>query len=154
MSILQLYLGNEAYYLGPNGEPMISTFQSGGFSNATFDSRFISSSLRSTTVTDAYSAWRSSLDNKLYFVPMFDETSGYYDSDSGVSLPASSDLTALELTSMEWWSYWGDVVDGVFSWEAAWPDVGDGSSSDCGSMAPDTPVINGASDNKKSYMIG
>ena len=92
MSILQLYLGNEAYYLGPNGEPMISTFQSGGFSNATFNCELISSWLRSITVTDAFSAWRSSLDNKLYFVPMFDDTNGYYDSAAGVSLPASSDL--------------------------------------------------------------
>ena len=32
-SILQEYLGNKAYYLGPNGSPMISTFSSGGFTN-------------------------------------------------------------------------------------------------------------------------
>lgn len=38
MSLLQLYLGNDAYYLGPNGLPMISTYSSGGCSNETFNS--------------------------------------------------------------------------------------------------------------------
>ncbi|CAD6580185.1 MAG: hypothetical protein ASARMPRED_009379 [Alectoria sarmentosa] len=52
-----------------------------------------------------------------------------------------------------WWSYWGDLVDGLFSWEAAWPVVGDSNSADCGSLSPDIPVIDGASNHEKSYMI-
>ncbi|CAF9933479.1 MAG: hypothetical protein ALECFALPRED_005605 [Alectoria fallacina] len=91
-SILSEFLGNGAYYLGPNGLPMISTFQSDGF---TID------------------AWNAS----------------------------------------GWWSYWGNLVDGLFSWEAAWPVVGDSNSADCGSMSPDIPVINGALNHGKSYMI-
>ena len=55
---------------------------------------------------------------------------------------------------LQWWSEWGDLVDGLFSWESAWPVVGDGSSSDSGSMSPDMPVIDGASSNSKSYMVG
>lgn len=55
---------------------------------------------------------------------------------------------------MQWWSYWGDLVDGLFSWEAAWPAVGDGSTSDAGSMSPDMDVIDGAEANSKDYMIG
>lgn len=34
----------------------------------------------------------------MYFVPMFDDTDGYYASASGVSLPISSISSALELT--------------------------------------------------------
>lgn len=116
-AILALYLGNLAYYHGPNGLPMISTFQSDGFT------------------IDAWNAWKSSHDSQMYFIPMFDETDGYYDSAAG------------------WWSYWGDLVEGLFSWEAAWPVVGDGSSADCGSMSPDLPVIDGAEANSKGYMI-
>ncbi|KAL9125883.1 MAG: hypothetical protein Q9175_008010, partial [Cornicularia normoerica] len=116
-SIFSEYLGNPSYYLGSNGEPMISTYTAGGFSNTTWNT------------------WKSSLNSKMYFVPMFDETNGYYDSVSG------------------WWSEWGDLVDGLFSWEAAWPVVGDGSSPDCGSLSPDMPVMSGASNNDKSYMI-
>ena len=85
---------------------------------------------------------------------MFDETAGYYDAADGVSIPASCVTSPLNLTSVQWWSYWGGLVDGLFSWEAAWPAVGDGSSSSCGSMSPDMPVITGASDHSKSYMVG
>ena len=85
---------------------------------------------------------------------MFDETSGYYDAADGVGIPTTLVPSVPELTSTQWWSYWGGLVDGLFSWEAAWPDVGDGSSSDCGSLSPDVPVINGASDHSKSYMVG
>ena len=90
----------------------------------------------------------------MYFVPMFDDTDGYYDAASGVSFPKPWIHSALELTSTQWWSYWGALVDGLFSWEAAWPAVGDGSSADDGSMSPDMPVIDAASDNSKSYMVG
>lgn len=52
MSLLQLYLGNEAYYLGPNGLPMISTYSSGGFSNETFSSELLQPKVRSARDTD------------------------------------------------------------------------------------------------------
>lgn len=55
---------------------------------------------------------------------------------------------------LQWWSEWGGLVDGLFSWESAWPEVGDGNSADCGSMSPDMPVIDGASSHSKSYMVG
>lgn len=117
-SILQTYIGNAAAYIGPNGQPVVSTWTAGGFDSGT------------------WSTWKTSFDDKMYFIPMFDDTSGYYDSGS------------------DWWSTWGDLVDGVFSWEAAWPVVGDGSSSDAGSMSPDMPVIDGAQSNNKAYMVG
>lgn len=116
-SIFSQFLSNEASYLGPNGLPMISTYSSGGVE------------------PDAWHSWKVSLDFQMYFVPMFDDTDGYYDSTSG------------------WWSTWGNLVDGVFSWEAAWPTVADGSSTDVGSLSPDMPVINSASASQKSYMI-
>ena len=36
-SLFSLWLGNEAYYLGPNGLPMISTYSSGGFTIDTWN---------------------------------------------------------------------------------------------------------------------
>lgn len=90
----------------------------------------------------------------MYFVPMFDETSGYYDSGTGVSTTTWNISSVHELTRLQWWSDWGALVEGLFSWESAWPQVGDGSSSSCGSMSPDMPVIDGASSHSKGYMIG
>lgn len=87
-SLFSLWLGNEAYYLGPNGLPMISTFSSGGFSPATWNSKSLICYLTSTTDADTFQAWKESLDDKIYFVPMFDDTSGYYGSASGVRLVA------------------------------------------------------------------
>ncbi|KAL6716890.1 hypothetical protein ACLMJK_004802 [Lecanora helva] len=66
---------------------------------------------------------------------MFDDTAGYYDTASG------------------WWSYWGGLVDGLFSWESAWPAVGDTDLSSIGAVSLDMPVINASVANKKGYMI-
>lgn len=38
-AILANYLGNSAYYLGPNGMPMISTYSAGGFGNDTWNGK-------------------------------------------------------------------------------------------------------------------
>ena len=46
---------------------------------------------------------------------------------------------------------WGEVVDGLFSWESSWPKVGDRNTAD---MNLDKTVANGARDRKKAYMIG
>lgn len=51
----------------------------------------------STSLLIFFSAWKTSLDSKMYFVPMFDDTDGYYASASGVSLPSSFTSSALEL---------------------------------------------------------
>ena len=50
----------------------------------------------------------------------------------------------------QWWSYWGDVVDGLFSWDASWPP----NESFPGDVSPDQPVLNGAKAHSKGYMIG
>ncbi len=88
----------------------------------------------------------------MYFIPMFDDTSGYYDAASGVSIP--SWLLTSKLMSTQWWSYWGGLVDGLFSWEAAWPAVGDTDLSSVGDVSLDMPVMGASSVNKKGYMIG
>ena len=71
--------------------------------------------------------------NELYFVPDFDETAGYY-----------TDPTA-------WYNYWGDYVNGVFSWETAWP-AGSTTASSV-STDSDVAVMSMIHDNSKTYMI-
>lgn len=83
-----------------------------------------------------FAAWKSSWANALYFVPDLDNTQGYYTADPG------------------WWQYWGDVVDGLFSWEAAWPSIGGGDGRGPGDVSLDQVVANGAASHLKSYMIG
>ena len=51
--------------------------------------------------------WKAKWANEVYLVPDIDDTAGY-----NTSSPA-------------WWDYWGPVVDGTFSWETAWPKVGE-----------------------------
>lgn len=115
--IFSYYLGNTAYYVGPNGDPVISTYSAGGLNNINW--------------TD----WKNTLDSVMYFIPDFDDTDGYYQAASG------------------WWSYWGDVVDGLFSWEAAWPPSGSLSGTYPGDVSPDLPVIKGTVAHDKGYMI-
>lgn len=55
---------------------------------------------------------------------------------------------------MQWWSYWGNLVDGLFSWESAWPLVGDTDPSAIGDVSSDMPVMQGAYSHNKGYMIG
>ncbi|GME35786.1 glycoside hydrolase family 71 protein [Neofusicoccum parvum] len=82
---------------------------------------------------DVWMAWREKWANEIYFVPDFDGTEGYYLSDPG------------------WWEYWGDVVDGIFSWESTWPIRG---KSDTSAFKNDSWVREGAFSNDKSYMLG
>ncbi|KAL2047720.1 hypothetical protein N7G274_000762 [Stereocaulon virgatum] len=116
-NIFKQYLGNSAYYAGPNGQPMISTFSASNLTN-----------------TD-WTNWKQTLANQMHFIPDFDATDGYYQAADG------------------WWSYWGNVVDGLFSWEAAWPAIGGLGGSYPGDVSPDLPVIAGAYSHSKSYMI-
>lgn len=66
-------------------------------------------------------------------MPDFDGTTGYYDAADS------------------WWSYWGGVVDGLFSWESTWPNVG---ATNDGDVTLDTTVSAGAVAHDKTYMIG
>lgn len=79
-----------------------------------------------------WAAFKQTYANDLYFVPDFDSTAGYYTADPG------------------WWSYWGDIVDGVFSWESAWPLVG---ASNAGDISLDEAVIAGTTSHGKTYMM-
>ncbi|KAF7337109.1 Glucan endo-alpha-glucosidase agn1 [Mycena venus] len=79
--------------------------------------------------------WKASLEGPIYFCPDFDGTLGYTTGDDG------------------WWFYWGDVVDCVFSWDAAWPARPGqvAGSLTQGSIEIDTAVINAASSRGKQY---
>lgn len=111
---LAYFLGATAYYKGPNGWPFLSTFSDGGLTNT------------------QWAAFKQTYANKLYFVPDFDSTAGYYAADPG------------------WWAYWGGIVDGVFSWESAWPQVG---ATNAGDVSLDNAVIAGTSSHGKTYMM-
>ncbi|CAM1506137.1 Fc.00g057780.m01.CDS01 [Cosmosporella sp. VM-42] len=112
--LLSGHLGAAAWYKGPNGFPFLSTFSDGGYTNT------------------AWSSFKQTYANQLYFVPDFDSTQGYYTADPG------------------WWSYWGGVVDGVFSWESAWPNVG---NTNAGDISLDQTVVAGTKSHGKSYMM-
>lgn len=116
--ILRDFKGHGAYYKGPNGNSFISTFSDGGLTNI------------------KWQAFRTEWANSLYFVPDFDNTTGYYDA------------------APEWWKYWGDVVDGVFSWEAAWPKRAGVGGAFPGDIGLDKTVLAGAQAHGKSYMMG
>jgi len=115
-SILARYKGHSAYYQGPDGKSFVSTFSDGGFHN------------------DQWSDyWANNFANEVYFVPNFDNATGYWDADPG------------------WWEYWGDVVQGCFSWDSVWPQRG---STGGGSIDRDQVVIEGTAAHDKTYMIG
>ncbi|RDW87891.1 hypothetical protein BP5796_03585 [Coleophoma crateriformis] len=111
------FKGSSAYYQ-VDGLPLISTFSSGGFLNSD------------------WTEWKSSLANDMYFMPDFDETTGYYTGDDA------------------WWYYWGDICDGIFSWESAWPMRAGKGGLYPGDVSPDRTVIQGAHSRDKYYMMG
>lgn len=114
-SLLRDFKGHDAYYKGPNGFSMVSTFADGGLT------------------ADEWNDWKLSWANEVYFIPDFDGTLGYYQQDPG------------------WWEYWGDVVDGLFSWECTWPVIG---ATNAGDMTNDTLLVNGTETHGKEYMVG
>ncbi|QDS76562.1 hypothetical protein FKW77_006819 [Venturia effusa] len=83
--------------------------------------------------------WQSFLDkfaDSTYFVPDFDDTEGYYDAATG------------------WWDYWGGLVDGLFSWEAAWPPATTGvGGAYPGDISLDRTVQAAALSRGKTYMM-
>lgn len=112
--LLRDFLGHDAWLLGPNGHPFISTYSSGGMTNT------------------EWIAWKEEWANAIYFVPDIDDTAGYNTSDPG------------------WWAYWGDTVDGVMSWETAWPKPGIEAA---GNIDTDMVIITGTYEHRKSYMM-
>ena len=76
--------------------------------------------------------WKNEWANAMYFVPDIDDTAGYNTSDPG------------------WWAYWGDVIDGVMSWETAWPKPG---IELAGSIDTDLVIVGGTYQHRKSYMM-
>lgn len=69
-------------------------------------------------------------------MPDFDETKGYYEAADG------------------WWEYWGPVVDGIFSWETAWPERGGFGGKFAGDVSIDVTMAKSAAKHKKMYMMG
>ncbi|KAF9877167.1 hypothetical protein CkaCkLH20_05433 [Colletotrichum karsti] len=114
--IFQNYKGRPSYYQW-NGMPVISTFSAADF-NGSF-----------------WKSWKDSLANEMFFIPDFEKTEGYYQSDPG------------------WWEYWGDMVDGVFSWESAWPERDGYGSAYVGDISVDKLVAVGAHNHSKLYMV-
>jgi hypothetical protein len=83
-----------------------------------------------------WSDWKSTvMKNKVYFVPNLDHTSGYHQGASS------------------WWIYWEAVVDGLFSWESAWPEPASLSGTSPSDVALDVAVISGTREHGKSYMM-
>ncbi|WKT51246.1 hypothetical protein QSH57_016216 [Fusarium oxysporum f. sp. vasinfectum] len=85
---------------------------------------------------DTWIDWKKGLANDMFFMPDFDETEGYYDSAD------------------EWRSYWGPIVDGIFSWESAWPERKGFGGKYAGDVSIDVPVLSGAHKHDKLYMMG
>ncbi|OJJ96443.1 hypothetical protein ASPACDRAFT_1890857 [Aspergillus aculeatus ATCC 16872] len=66
-----------------------------------------------------------------------DDTEGYWDSQAG------------------WWDAWGNLTDGLFGWESAWPSLGQQASKQTGGLgviARDQVVIDAAARQGTSYM--
>ncbi|KAL1624390.1 hypothetical protein SLS56_007794 [Neofusicoccum ribis] len=82
---------------------------------------------------DVWKKWKDSWADKLYFVPDF------------AGLLGSSNDTA------DWWDDWGDIVDGLFSWESVWPLRGQANTL---SIADDDDYRASTSKADKSYMVG
>ncbi|KAI9834977.1 MAG: hypothetical protein M1819_002700 [Sarea resinae] len=85
--------------------------------------------------SDQWDNFKQSLSKNIYFVPDFDGTQGYYQADPG------------------WWAYWGNTVDGLFSWESAWPSLAGLGGLYPGDISPDLTVINGTASRNKTYMM-
>jgi glucan endo-1,3-alpha-glucosidase len=92
---------------------------------------FISTFSDGSLTSAQFLSWKATIGN-MYFMPNLDRTDGYYTATTG------------------WWSYWGGVIDGVFSWESAWPVAGAGNEGD---VTQDNTVVAGCVAHKKTYMI-
>lgn len=50
--------------------------------------------------------------------------------------------------------YWGPIVDGIFSWESAWPDRNGFGGVSIGDVSVDMKPLAGAHAHNKAYMMG
>ncbi|OJD39955.1 glucan endo-alpha-glucosidase agn1 [Diplodia corticola] len=125
-ALLTQYTAHAAYARGPapDAYPFVSTYSDGGLTNETWDEW-----------RGSASAFAAGAGGGVYFVPDFDGTQGYYDGADG------------------WWAYWGGVVDGLFSWEAAWPERAGVGGAFPGDTGPDEVVAAAAEARGKSYMV-
>lgn len=116
-ALMKYRLVSPSWYLGPNGFPLLSTYSSGGKQD------------------DTWEQWKQDFAQRMFFIPNFDETSGYYTADPG------------------WYAYWGGMVDGTFSWESAWPIRSGKGGRFPGDISPDLVVQKEMTQYNKSYMI-
>ncbi|KAK2773607.1 glucan endo-alpha-glucosidase agn1 [Colletotrichum kahawae] len=76
-----------------------------------------------------WNKWKETLANEMFFIPDFDKTTGYYESHPG------------------------DLVDGLFSWESAWPERDGYGSRSPGDVSLDLSIAQGAHNHSKLYMV-
>lgn len=88
-----------------------------------------------------WASFKTSVGNEgfpVYWIPDLGDTDGYWESDSG------------------WWYYWGNLTEGLFSWESAWPGLGQDASDQiggAGGVTRDQVIIDAAETEDVSYMI-
>lgn len=80
--------------------------------------------------------WREQFAQQVYVIPNLDGIPGYWEMHPG------------------FWEHWGGVVDGLFTWESAWPLRDGVGGAFPGDIAPDLPLIEGMKKYKRQYMIG
>ncbi|KAF4958030.1 hypothetical protein FSARC_11127 [Fusarium sarcochroum] len=79
--------------------------------------------------------WRDQFANEVFLIPNLDGIPGYWEWNEG------------------WWEHRGNVVDGLFTWESAWPLRKGVGGAFPGDIAPDLPLMKGCEANDKKYMI-
>ncbi|KAM0547281.1 hypothetical protein ACHAPJ_010416 [Fusarium lateritium] len=79
--------------------------------------------------------WRDQFAEKVFLIPNLDGIPGYWEWNEG------------------WWEHWGQVVDGLFTWESAWPMRKGKGGAYPGDIGPDLPLMKGCKANDKKYMI-
>ncbi|KAJ3503350.1 hypothetical protein NM208_g16531 [Fusarium decemcellulare] len=80
--------------------------------------------------------WRDQFAEKVFLIPNLDGIPGYWEWNLG------------------WWEHWGGVVDGLFTWESAWPIRNGKGGAYPGDIEPDMALIEGCQKYKRKYMIG
>lgn len=112
---------------------LFSHFEDDAYLKAGDDGRpFVSTFWGGTLSQDT---WRSLKEqHNLYLVPSFDDAPGYYENPQG------------------FFEQWGDVVDGAFNWETAWPPAVDTPTHV--SATADAAFQDAAAASGKDFMMG
>lgn len=79
--------------------------------------------------------WRNQFAQEVFLIPNLDGIPGYWEFHPG------------------FWEHWGPVVDGLFSWESAWPERNGKGGAFAGDIEPDVPLMDGLKEKNKKYMI-